>query len=121
MTEIKNSWGSLTITSEENLFIVKPKGVITPELIKKDLVEARKFADRAGPWFYVVDISDVLVAHPMNLFQLKKIKSLPNLHGYYVISRYSIQRLLANCGKLLVGIDRIFADLDQIRSYLARQ
>ncbi len=115
----KNFWGEIKITTDtiNQEFFVKPLKGITPELIKLDLNEALKFSTKVSSFDYIVDISDLYFAHPVNFLYLLKLQKIPQLTNHYVISKYRIQRFFATIFKKFLTIEKVFESMDQYRTY----
>jgi len=115
----KNFWGEIKITTdtEKKEFFVTPLKGITPELIKKDLEEAIKFSKKVQTFDYIVDISNLYFAHPVNFFYLLKLQKIPQLTNHYVISKYRIQRFFATAFKKFLTIEKVFKSIEEYRSF----
>lgn len=113
--------GSIHIILDEQrcLLAAKPRGFISPELVKEDLKEAYSFGQKLKrPWTYSVDTTFVTFAHPFNIFQLRKIKSLPYIDKYYLISPSIIVRALSFVFLPFIKVDRVFKSSKELDLYL---
>ncbi len=115
----KNFWGEIKITTdiENQEFFVQPLKGITPELIKKDLQEAINFSEKVSSFDYIVDISKLYFAHPVNFFYLLKLQKIPQLSNHYVISKYALQRFFASTFRRFLTIKKVFSSMEEYRTY----
>lgn len=116
--DIKRSFGRLRLYTSKNKFIVRPSGVINPTLVKIDLKYARDFGEAALDWDYIVDTSEVKFANPINLFLLRRVKSLPNLSRYVIYSPSKMTQFLVIIGELFMSPDKIIKSKIEFKKLL---
>lgn len=103
-------FGEIAIARAESppVFWVRAHGVISPPLLREDLARAEAFAtDHPGGWSYVAEVTDVRIAHPMNVLELRRIRTLRHLRQYIVVTSSRAQRLLIRAGRSFVRPDAI--------------
>lgn len=70
------------------------QGVISLPMIRRDIGHAAAFGrDHPQGWSYLADIRDVRLLDPRNLFELRRIRSLPGLRHYVVVAPRFTARL----------------------------
>ena len=104
-------FGELRLLAREEpaTFWVRASGGITPALLRKDLEIAAAFG-RGHPngWVYVADIRQVRWVHPGNVVQLLKIRSLPNLASWVVVTGHSFLRTAQSWMPPALRADHVF-------------
>ncbi len=115
----KSKWGRIEIQTneKESLFYIKAIGGITPDLLKKDYEELLEFSKKVESFDYIVDISKLFFAHPLNFKYLFKIKKHPKKRHHYVISSFWLQRFLARSFGWILTIDKVFSSFDEFQEY----
>lgn len=106
--------GGIALARSETpaVFFVRAHGIITPPLLREDLARAEVFADEhPNGWSYVADATAVRFAHPMNVFELRRIPALPNLLRYVVVTPSTFQRWLIGRGRRFVSPDAIVSTI----------
>ncbi len=121
--EHKTKFGKILISTDiqNELFYIKAIGGITPYLLKKDYEELLTFAENVDSFDYVVDISKLLWAHPINLKYLFKIKNHPKKRAHYVISSFWLQRSLAHMFRWVLTIEKTFESFQKYQEYKSNQ
>ena len=109
---LSGRFGSLEIAGDgkQSRLMVTARGYIGPHLIRRELAIAHEFGlARPDGWDYIVDTSGLLWANPLNLFYLRRIPALPNLHNYIVVAPKRWVRLLVALASPLVRPTEILA------------
>lgn len=86
---LKQRLGNVRISVAEApaLIFIEPSGYIGPTLLQKTLEFARDFGKRHPEgWDYIVDSLHLKVPNPLNIYWLRKIRHLPNLRKYIVVT-----------------------------------
>ena len=115
--ETKKRGGYLEIFIDESrsLFLVCPRDIINPSLIKIDLQKAAEFGEKhAKEWTYIVDTTKVLFPNPLNLFYLSKIKDLPHITSYVIIAPNPVVRLLATLTSFIIRPNRVLKTREEL-------
>ncbi len=108
--------GQITLARCESpaVFWVRAEGIITPPLLREDLARAEVFArEHEAGWSYVVDVTRVRFAHPLNVLELRRIPKLEHLRRYVVVTPSRVQRWLIRSGRLFVSPDAIVDQVDE--------
>lgn len=106
------SWrfGSLRLAAREApaAFWVEARGFVIPRLVRVDLEYAAAFG-RGHPegWSYVVDARRVRFAHPWNLSLLAKVRDLPHIQSWTVITSTGLSESLLKIAPARVRPDNI--------------
>ena len=114
-------FGSLKLFTdiEKGIFLVKPRGIVNPSLVKLDLKYANNFSLEVNKeWIYIVDTEDVLFPNPLNLFYLSRIKTLPNRSKYYIFAPSFIVRLLGRLTEFIIKPDKVISSRSEFESLL---
>jgi hypothetical protein len=122
--ETKDQFGSLTLYKdiERGLFVVEPRGVINPGLVKIDLKKAYDFGQgQQQGWIYLVNSTSVLFPNPLNLLYLKKIKSLPYLKQYVIYAPSTMVRALVILASFIVKPDLILKSEDEYQNFIKQK
>lgn len=118
--EINHRFGKITIQKQTNpsYLLVQAKGYVNPKMLQATLAIAEEFGrEQPQEWDYIVDTTELKVAHPLNPIWLRKIHKLPHLNRYIVINPpFFLMRLLSPLIKLLLGPDIILNSIDELDS-----
>jgi hypothetical protein len=77
----------ISVAEAPALIFIEPSGYIGPTLLQKTLEFAQDFGKRHPEgWDYIVDSLHLKVPNPLNIYWLRKIRNLPNLRKYIVIT-----------------------------------
>lgn len=110
------SWrfGTLRLASREAsaAFWVEARGFVIPRLIRVDLEYAGAFG-RGHPegWDYVVDARKVRFVHPWNLTLLARVRGLPHIRSWTVITSPGFSEGLLKCAPSRIRPDYIVHDV----------
>ncbi len=90
---------------------IAARGYIGPSLLRADLALAAEFGrSHPGGWIYVADIRRVRVVNPLNVLWLRRIRRLPNIRQYVVVTPSRLVRLMLRLSSWLVRVDRVVRD-----------
>lgn len=119
--ETKDLFGHLTLYRdvEKGLFLVEPRGIINPNLIKIDLKEAALFGEKQKrKWVYLVNTKYVTLPNPLNLFFLKRIKKLPYLEKYVIYAPSIVVRLLGFFTIFIIKPDKVLKTEKELQFFI---
>lgn len=109
--KFKDCLGGVKLYQREGMLLVKPKGIINPNLVLRELKFAEDFAlTQDAGWLYLVDTSQVIFPNPLNLFLLIKIKRLPGSPRYGIYAPSKIVRLMAKLTSFIIRPDLVISD-----------
>ncbi len=109
---IRRRFGALELYASDDVLLIVASGYVGPSLIAEELERAAAFGrSRPGGWRYVVDVSRVRFANPLNVFWLRRVRRLPNLRGYVVIASSPLARALLGVATRLVGANAVVPSL----------
>lgn len=89
-------FGELRLSARDQppTFWVSASGFITPRLLRADFEYAEAFGrGHVEGWAYVVDIRRVRLVHPWNLVLLSRLRGLPNLNRWIVVTDSAALRI----------------------------
>lgn len=81
--KIAGKFGAITIEQFGNTVVVKPKGYVSPRMIRADFEFISNLKEEVD---YFVDLRRFILPHPLNLVYLRKIGALPHINSYQVIT-----------------------------------
>lgn len=116
-----SSGGKLEIFKnyDQHFFLARPQGIINPELVQKDLENAREFADECPDhWTYCTNTEDVRLVNPFNILFLKEVKKLRKLKEIVVYAPGAINRLLIRLIAPIFRPDRVIKDESDFKLFL---
>ena len=119
--KIKSKKGSikLFVDIEKCIITAVPCGFITPSLVKDEIEQIHNYGQKfQKPWTYCVDTAFVKFAHPLNILHLRKIKSLPNIDYYYLVTQSPLLKLLQIVLKPILKVDKVFKTMKELDQYL---
>lgn len=119
----KKSSGRLEVLEDmkKHLFLAKSHGAINPSLVKKDLNQARLFAEKCPDhWTYVTNTEDVKLVNPLNMFFLKEVKKIKKLKEIVVFAPSAFNRFLLYLASPIFQADRIIKNKTEFLDYLAK-
>lgn len=119
--ETKDKFGSLVLYRDvkKGLFLVEPKGIINPSLIKTDLKEAYTFGESLQrEWIYIVNTKNVKFPNPLNLLCLSKIKKLPYMKEYIIYAPSMIVRFLGRLTSFIIKPDIVLNEEKQFQELI---
>lgn len=120
--ETGDNFGSIVLyrDTQKGLFVVEPKGIINPNLVKVDLKEAYAFGEKFNKnWVYLVDTSKVTFPNPINLFYLKKIRVLPYVDKYVIYTPSAVVRFLATLTSFIIKPDIVLKTDEEFQTFLS--
>lgn len=113
----KNKYGKLEFYENNKIIYIKSIGIVTPELIKKELAELTKYMVDKYNYTYIVDLRDLVFPHPINAIYLSKIYRLPNFDNFYIYSEKWYFSAMLKSFKFLVPYTK-FLTADELKILL---
>jgi hypothetical protein len=104
---------------ERHLFLARPRGIINPSLVDKDLKLAREFSEKCDDhWTYFTNTQEVSLVNPLNIFFLKEIKKLKKLKEIVVYAPTLGNRFLIKLISPIFRPDRILKNQGEYQFFL---
>jgi hypothetical protein len=109
---VRRRFGEIELYESDDVLLVVASGYVGPSLLREELARAAAFGrSRPRGWRYVVDVSRVRFANPLNFFWLRRIGRLPNVRGYVVIAPSPLARAVLRFASRLVGAQAVVPTL----------
>jgi hypothetical protein len=106
-------------TEEPTTFIVRAAGFDGPKLLRHSLEAAEQFGEEHPEgWVWITDLRRLIWTSPRSFLYVRRIRKLPNNHGYAVVARLPF-RLLGNIFGRLFGAQRFVATPDDALAFAA--
>lgn len=118
---LKSKFGQITIFTNEpkDILYIQPEGYVSPSFAKKDMAFVIEFEkSHQIEWTYVVDTSKVIMANPLNVFYLTKLKKLKRMKEYVVYAPSSMVRIMLFLARWISQPDRVIKTEAALRKVL---